>query len=320
MRSEGSRPAPSDEGRTSNSEADFRRRRLIAIGGIVLFLAICALLIRACVGDGSSDGESAQDGGSVSQAAPPPAPTALELNRENGAEQGVALERVLGYTPFLKQGTRGARNVALTFDDGPGAQTEQILAILRRHDAPSTFYLNGYVLDDREDIVRKIVREGHAIGNHGQDHAHMAQLSMEGQADQIDAVTDRLRRTGVEPPRTFRPPYGSFNQETLDLLERKGMLMVLWSIDTTDYAQPGADAIVTRTLDEVQPGSVILMHDAGGDRTQTIEALPKILRGLKQRNLSPVTVPELLTTNPPPRGQELESAVEVPPPGVASVG
>ncbi len=295
----------------------------MAMGAIALFLALSALLIRACVGDGT-DGEgkgTAEGGDSVSQAASPPPPTALEQNKENAADQELAVDRVLGYTPFLKEGRmKGARNVALTFDDGPGAQTEQVLKILHKHDAPSTFFMNGYVMDGNEHIVRKIARQGHAIGNHGQDHAHMAQLSNGDQADQIDLVDDLLVADGAPSPKIFRPPYGSFNEDTINLLRKRGMLMVLWSIDTTDYAQPGSEAIAARALEEVKPGSVILMHDAGGDRSQTIEALPKILRGLKQRNLTPVTVPELLDTNPPPRNQKLESAVEVPPPGVASVG
>lgn len=290
------------------------------MAAIVLVLSLCALLIRACVGDGRGEAGDGETSGAISQASPPPPPTALELNLQHEPEQREALDRVLGYTPFLKQGVGRERNVALTFDDGPGDQTEQVLKILRRFDAPSTFFLNGYVFDGRESIVRRIVREGHAIGNHGQDHAHMGQLSKRDQARQIDMVEELIEADGVEPPRIFRPPYGSFDQTTLDLLGKRDMLMVLWSIDTTDYAQPGAEAIVSRALDEVEPGSVILMHDAGGDRTQTIEALPKILRGLKKRNLTPVTVPELLRTNPPPRDQRLEEAVEVPPPGVASVG
>lgn len=313
------RPPPGGEPpRTAPTDGHFRRRQLVAIGIIALFLALCALLIRACVGDGSGEAGSDGAGQVVSEATPPP-PTALELNKQNATKQEAAIQEVLDYTPFLKQGRPGARNVALTFDDGPGAQTAEVLKILRRFDAPSTFFLNGYVMDGRENIVKRIIREGHAIGNHGQDHAHMGQLSEPDQAAQLDQLSERLEADEVPAPHIFRPPYGSFNATTLELLEERDMLMVLWSIDTTDYTQPGAEVIASRTLEEVQPGSVVLMHDGGGDRSQTIEALPDILRGLRERNLTPVTVPELVRTNPPPRDQRLQSAVEVPPPGVASV-
>lgn len=305
------------------TEAHFRRRRLVALAAIALLLALCALLIRACVGDGSGDDRNGEPSGdSVSQAAPPPPPTALELSKQTRAEQESAVRDVLGYTSFLKEGRRGrkARNVALTFDDGPGVHTEEVLRILRRFDAPSTFFVNGYVMEAGREALAKIASEGHAIGNHGQDHAHMGQLSKSDQAEQIDEVNELLESNGIEQPSIFRPPYGSFNQETLDLLEKRDMLMVLWSIDTTDYSLPGSDAIVSRALDGVKPGSVILMHDAGGDRSQTVAALPEILRELKKRRLNPVTVPELMRTNPPPRDQTLEEAIEVPPPGVASAG
>lgn len=118
--------------------------------------------------------------------------------------------------------------------------------------------------------------------------------------------------TGLPPPRLFRPPYGSFDPMTLSLLAKRRSLMVLWSVDTGDFARPGADAIVSRALDDAEPGAIILLHDGPGARPQTVAALPRILAGLEARGLEPVTVPQLLRTNPPPRRQPPPAPLEGP--------
>ena len=100
----------------------------------------------------------------------------------------------------------------------------------------------------------------------------------------------------------FRPPYGSFNATTMRELQSLHLLMVLWSVDTDDYLQPGVSVIVQRALAGARPGAIILMHDAGGTRTQTIAALPTIIRGLRARGFHLVTVPQLLKDDAPPPG------------------
>ena len=125
-----------------------------------------------------------------------------------------------------------------------------------------------------------------------------------------------MSENGLPVPRLFRPPYGSFNDETVSLLDQRSALMVLWSVDTGDYENPGWEVIADRALAEVRPGSVILLHDGGGDRAQTLVALPLILEGLEGRaGLRPVTVPQLLADNPPPRDQSLDRAAGIPQPG-----
>ena len=107
----------------------------------------------------------------------------------------------------------------------------------------------------------------------------------------------------------FRPPYGSFNATTMRELHAMHLLMVLWSVDTEDYQQPGVSVIVQRALAGAHPGAIILMHDAGGTRTQTIAALPIIIRDLRAGGFRLVTVPELLRDDPPPPGQPLPSSL-----------
>ena len=99
----------------------------------------------------------------------------------------------------------------------------------------------------------------------------------------------------------FRPPYGSFNAVTLAQLRQLHLLMVLWSVDTGDYLQPGVEAIVQHALAGAQPGAIILMHDGGGNRSETIAALPAIIKGLRERGLQPVTVPRADARRPAAR-------------------
>jgi peptidoglycan/xylan/chitin deacetylase (PgdA/CDA1 family) len=114
-----------------------------------------------------------------------------------------------------------------------------------------------------------------------------------------------ITREDAPFPRLFRPPFGSFNASTLSLLRGLHMLMVLWSVDTGDYRRPGTKAIVQRALAGARPGAIILLHDAGGDRSQTIAALPLVIRRLRHRHLRLVTIPRLVLDDPPPRGQAL---------------
>ena len=101
----------------------------------------------------------------------------------------------------------------------------------------------------------------------------------------------------------FRPPYGSFDDSTLALLRARDMVMVLWTVDTADYARPGVKRIIYTALSGARPGANLLFHDGGGDRTQTLASLPRILRRLTERGYRLVTVPQLLEHDPPPDGQ-----------------
>ena len=207
------------------------------------------------------------------------------------------------YTPFIANGTHRRRAIALTFDDGPGPYTPAIIRILRRMHAPATFFVVGQELHDFSGALRSENRHGFVIGDHTQNHAWLIHLGANGQASQIDAVSRELTRYGVPAPRLFRPPYGAFNGATMRTLRRRGMFMVLWSIDPSDWRRPGTGAIVSNVLRNSRPGAVVIMHDGGGDRSQTVAALPAIINGLRKRHYGLVTVPRLLSLDPPPRHQ-----------------
>jgi peptidoglycan/xylan/chitin deacetylase (PgdA/CDA1 family) len=107
----------------------------------------------------------------------------------------------------------------------------------------------------------------------------------------------------VPYPRLFRPPYGAFNRQTVSMLHGHRMLAVLWTVDTGDFARPGAAAIVQRAVDGAKNGAIILVHDGGGDRSQTLAALPAIVHRLRSRGYKLVTVPQMLLHDPPSRQQ-----------------
>ncbi len=137
----------------------------------------------------------------------------------------------------------------------------------------------------------------------------LAQLSAHDQFEQLFEQAARVELQGAARPDLFRPPYGSFDATTMNQLHRLKMLMVLWSVDTDDYEQPGVATIVQRALEGAHPGAIILMHDAGGTRTETVEALPIIIRELRAKGLKPVTVPQLLADDPPVPGQPLPTSL-----------
>ena len=184
-----------------------------------------------------------------------------------------------------------------------GPYTPAIIRILLRMHAPATFFVVGQELNDFSDALRSEIKHGFVIGDHTQNHAWLIRLNANGQASQIDAVPRELRRYGAPAPHLFRPPYGAFNGVTMRTLRRAGMFMVLWSIDPSDWRRPGTGAIVSNVLHNSRPGAVVIMHDGGGDRSQTVAALPAIINGLRRRHYGLVTVPRLLALDPPPRHQ-----------------
>ena len=205
--------------------------------------------------------------------------------------------------------------MALTFDDGPGPYTDEIMEILKKTDTPATFFALGTMQAGFPGITRKQLRQGHAVGAHTFQHPHMGQLSISGQLAEFHAFDDAFESQRLERPRLFRPPYGSFNPQTIDLLANRNQLMVLWSVDTGDYENPGWDVITQRALDGAKPGAIILLHDAGGDRAQTVVALPKIIRGLKRKGLTPVTVPAAPDRRPAAARPVARARHRRPPPG-----
>jgi peptidoglycan/xylan/chitin deacetylase (PgdA/CDA1 family) len=204
-----------------------------------------------------------------------------------------------GGASLRTSGPRSPRRVALTFDDGPGPQTPAVLRILRRARIHATFFELGVQVRLYPGLVRRVLAGGHAIANHTYDHRIVTGLSPADQASELERTQAALRTaTNGYQPCLFRPPAGAINGDAVALARRHRLLSVLWTVDPRDWALPGTDAIVARVLGNVRPGAIVLMHDAGGPRAQTVAALPRIIAALRARHYGFATVPELLHLTP----------------------
>jgi peptidoglycan/xylan/chitin deacetylase (PgdA/CDA1 family) len=289
-----------------------RRRTLlprwIAVGALV---ALAIVVVAAAAGGGdhrrphAPARAAARAGGPARRGRPP---TVRHERRRSRQRRRLARERravahVLGYTPYVARGSWRRREVALTFDDGPGPYTPRVLRVLERLRVPATFFVVGEQLNSFRAGLRAELRGGFEIGDHTETHPLLSRLGPAAQRRELRDQIARVRRLGAPRPFLFRPPYGAFDRTTLRLARRMGLLMVLWTIDTQDYRRPGAAAIVQAALRGARPGAIVLMHDAGGERSQTIAALPAIVRKLRARHYRLVTVGQLVRDDPPPRHQ-----------------
>ena len=280
--------------------AQYRRRR-----GAALLVLLAAIVLLVAVLSGSSKGH--QGSGATGDGKAQKARSRPPSDAEN--DLGKAVSSVLAFTPFVREGGTSGRDVALTFDDGPGPYTPSVLSVLEHYHVHATFFVIGRMLRYFGSSTVREIEDGDVIGDHTESHPMLAQLSAHEQYEQLFEQIIRVESLGGKRPTLFRPPYGSFNSATFRELKRLHLLMVLWSADTSDYTQPGVSAIVERAVSGAHPGAIILMHDGGGVRTETIEALPLIIHQLRARGYNLVTVPQLLAKDPPPAGQPVPTSL-----------
>ena len=179
----------------------------------------------------------------------------------------------------------GPKLVALTFDDGPDPRwTPQILSVLAKHNVKATFFVVGTQVRAHPELVRDEVAAGHHVATHTVDHTNLLTLGAAAQERQI--IDSRRQIEAIAGPgsvRCFRPPYGNRNATTDRIVREQGLATILWSRDGQDWARPGADAIVSGNLNTRWDGgrAVILLHDGGTERTQTIAAVDRLIPTLK---------------------------------------
>jgi peptidoglycan/xylan/chitin deacetylase (PgdA/CDA1 family) len=183
--------------------------------------------------------------------------------------------------------------VALTFDDGPAAITSQFLDVLEREHVPATFFVLGNQVGGRADLLRRMLADGDMIGNHSYDHADLG-AGGPAAASEISRTQEIVRQATGFTPCLFRPPYGSTSSSLVATAGAQQLTTVLWNVDPADWSDPGTGTIESRVLEQVRPGSIIIDHDGGGPRGQTLAALPNIIHELKRRGYKLVTVDELL--------------------------
>ena len=180
--------------------------------------------------------------------------------------------------------------IALTFDDGPQpGNTEAILKILADNAAKATFFQNGAHIDAFPALTTQVKNAGHALGNHTYDHLQ-APADPVAQVTKTDAAFARL---GISTP-LFRPPFGNFDNGVVTAALNQGDAAIIWSVDPQDWSMPGTQRIIDNVVAGASPGGIVLLHDGGGDRSQTIAALPVIISRLRSQGYSFLTVPDLL--------------------------
>jgi peptidoglycan-N-acetylglucosamine deacetylase len=187
------------------------------------------------------------------------------------------------------------RAVALTFDDGPWpVSTYQVMRVLQRFHVPATFFEIGYLVRRYPSITRAVERAGFEIGDHSWDHPLNPPLSALHPAkitSEIVLAKLALEKEGVKPT-LFRPPGGSCSDAVVQAAQAQGLRVVLWNVDPQDWRSGLTPKRVARAvLSHVHAGSIVLLHDGGGDAAHTIAALPAIIRGIRKRGLSFVVVP-----------------------------
>jgi peptidoglycan-N-acetylglucosamine deacetylase len=187
------------------------------------------------------------------------------------------------------------RAVALTFDDGPWpVHTQAVLHVLRRFHVRATFFMVGTQIERYPELVREVERQGHEIGNHTMHHPEsppMADMIDRRVAAELSDANALLGDDHVHPT-VFRPPGGSYDDAVIEQARLQGMRTVLWSVDPEDWkASRTRKDIVRSVLKHVRAGSIVLLHDGGGDARHTIAALPDIIRGIRKRGFRFVTVP-----------------------------
>lgn len=199
---------------------------------------------------------------------------------------------------FVLSAPRGTRKVALTFDDVPDPRyTPLVLNVLRREKVHATFFVVGSRARKHPATVRRIRREGHAIGNHSYNHPDFSELSLRQMQDQIRRTEQALRDTVGFSPRLIRPPYGEIKPSQLDWARRNGYTVVNWDVDSSDWRQLSSTRVFANVTKAVRPGSIILLHAGGGEGQNlfgTVNSLPKLIAWLRSHDYEPVTLPELL--------------------------
>ncbi len=210
-----------------------------------------------------------------------------DLVAQNQAElgQGQHFRKIL-------VGDLSKKQVALTFDDGPHpAYTPQILRILKQYNARATFFVVGAQAQKYPELIRAEVAAGSSVGNHTYDHVSLVKIPPAYVGTEIKACGQIIQQITGRAPHLFRPPGGTYDATVAQMSDALGYTMVLWTADPGDYAGPGADVILGRTLARVNNGAIILLHDGIG---QTIQMLPRLLQYLRANGYETVTVDEML--------------------------
>ncbi|MFE7672199.1 polysaccharide deacetylase family protein [Streptomyces albidoflavus] len=227
----------------------------------------------------------AEPGGSLPAAGPPPAAgpgAAVPAHPDHrlrplagyaAPETARRLPTPVRTKPVLRM-PGAAHPMVLTFDDGPDPRyTPPILDLLRRHHVRATFFVCGEMADTQGGLLRRMVDEGHVIGNHSWSHPLLTRASTAVVRAELERTSEAVERAVGRPPQWMRAPYGAWNRRVFRLGAELGMDAFAWTVDSLDWKEPGTRTIIDQVLGGAGPGVIVLAHDAGGDRSQTVTAL-----------------------------------------------
>ena len=188
--------------------------------------------------------------------------------------------------------------VAMTFDDGPRpGTTTQLLDILKQRNIKATFFMIGTNVVAHPEIARRVLAEGHEIGNHTWTHPQLSKLSNQQVTEELTKTQEAIKNACGFAPTLMRPPYGAITKLQREWIEKQfGLNVILWSVDTNDWRRPGASVISQRIIKGAQPGAIILQHDI---HQQTVDAMPAALDALLAKGFKFVTVSQLIAMNHP---------------------
>ena len=203
---------------------------------------------------------------------------------------------------------RRDKYLALSFDDGPSPLTPAILDLLGECGASGTFFLLGRELTARSDVVRRMAAEGHELANHTFSHTRIGTMSPGKLQWELARTSDLIDEIAGRRPRLLRPPYGADAALAGPVASSLGMITVLWSVNPKDWNGKSAEAITRTVLSAASPGAVVVLHDGGGDRRPTLEALQTVVPQLREWGYSLVTVSELLERSPQARRRVIPSS------------
>ncbi len=200
----------------------------------------------------------------------------LELRRQQAKDSGIdcSVERC----------------VALTFDDGPGPDTERLLRVLAEKHVPASFFLVGRNVEARPEVARATAEAGHLVANHTWDHPRLTTLDDEEVRDELERTQSAITSATGLTPDVLRPPYGDVDARVRSIATRTGLRVVLWNLDTEDWRTKSTEETHRRVVEGARPGSVVLMHDI---HSSTVDAVPAIVDDLRAQGFRLVTVDQL---------------------------
>ncbi|WP_030347465.1 polysaccharide deacetylase family protein [Streptomyces sp. NRRL S-1022] len=250
----------------------FTRRRMLLAGVAALGAAGTAGVV---VAGGEETARTAAAPVAGPQARQALKPSAFRLQPLTGYGPPRAAPRRLKVRdePILQVSGRG-RHMVLTFDDGPNPEyTPHILDTLAKYRVRAMFFVCGECVVENRELLARMADEGHVVGNHTWTHPLLTELDRHEIRAEMESTSDAIEDAYGERPQWFRAPYGAWNRAAFQLGAQMGMEPMAWTVDTTDWMEPGTDTIVDRVESGAAPGVVVLSHDAGGDRTQTVRAI-----------------------------------------------